>query len=195
VTACLQKERGGPGPSPAKETAQKSGFASLEDQTEANLNYAIGQRDVLVVGKSPVFDTRVTDIDRRQRTTGRNTETWVGMIQDIEGLAAQLQGETLKDLDVLEQAHIQLVEYGPAQVVAHGVAERSAKNPRRTGAVEDEMHVVRRYGDNLIVVNSIHGPEAVHVDYWDAKEHRGVNLTDANEALVCSSVADEWTIA
>src|SRR4051794_25968137 len=93
-------------------------LSKLENDANANLYDAARQRDVAVVGEVRTRETRVVREEVRQVTGPIDAVTGVGVVQHVVRLTAKLDGDPLTDLDVLEQARVQLVERRPAQDVA-----------------------------------------------------------------------------
>src|SRR6185437_16568690 len=113
--------------SPRKVSSSKN---ELENDAQTHLNYAASQLDVFVFCKTRTLCAGVADIFVRQVTTSFDAEARIWVIQDVEGLAAQLHGQVFKHLDVLEDAHIQLVEFRSTQGIARRIAKRRAEDPR-----------------------------------------------------------------
>ena len=107
-------------PSPEKETVLTNGFVKLELKFKSDLDDAIRQKNVTMIGKCYARISCVSNVDVGQviSVRSRDAESRVRMIQHVESLGAQLQLPVLPDLDRLEQAHVELVQPGTTQVVA-----------------------------------------------------------------------------
>src|SRR5947209_19050119 len=76
----------------------------LEDNAQGNLHDAACVGDVTVLAEGRARNSCVADVDGRQIAAAHNVADAGGrMVQDVEGLAAQLQRQALIHLDVLEQ--------------------------------------------------------------------------------------------
>lgn len=116
----------------------------LEDQSDTELNYAPGQRNILELGESITRDAGIFHCDARQISSGVGSITWIRMIQEVDRRGLQLQSRALPNLDVLENAQVELVDGRAAQIVAGHVAKRSTENLRRPRTVNNQSYIVWR---------------------------------------------------
>lgn len=93
-------------------------LGKLEHDANSELDNAIRQGNIAVFGKRGGWASCRSDIDVRQVTTSGDAKTRIWMIQHVESLGTQLQLEVFENVDVLEHAHVQLIEDRTAQVVA-----------------------------------------------------------------------------
>ncbi len=82
----------------------------LEDQARANLYGAVRVLNVSVGGEPDARGTSIAHVDIWQEAAGTSTEPGVRMVERIERFTAELERQTLPNLNVLEQTEVHLIE-------------------------------------------------------------------------------------